>query len=163
MNRMLIIAAVAVSITLLNLGFSFSGQRNVLNGQKNSISQENGIMAQELRKKEQFIKKSPVGINEALNLFVNLMRMLDYDGAKIEIFFTTKQEKGNLEDYFIDSAFRNVRALPVVLRTNKFLKENDLTAVLNDIYILEKQTDFKVEEITDENNVLEIKGEVYGI
>ena len=72
-------------------------------------------------------------------------------------------QKNSLESYFIDSSFRNVKILPIVLKINKFSKGTDLASVLNDIYVLEKQTDLKINEITNENDVLEVKGELYGV
>ena len=164
MNKMMLIVSVIISIPLFNFGILFNGRATMLNEQKKQIYQENNEMTQELKQKEQFVKKPPFGINKAFNLLINLMRMLEnYGGTKMELSFITKGEKGNLEDYFTDSTFRNVKVLPILLKINKLSKENDMVSVLNDIYVLEKRADFKVNEITYENDVLEVRGELYGI
>ena len=164
MNKIIIIASVIISIILFNFGFSFNGQAIVLNDQKEQIYRENNTMTQELKQKAQFVKKAPVRISKAFCLLINLLRMLEnYSGTKMELSFITKGEKNILEDYFSDSTFRNVKILPIVLKINKFSKESDLASVLKDIYVLEKQTDLKVNVITNENDVLEVKGELYGI
>ena len=46
---------------------------------------------------------------------------------------------------------------------NKYSKETDMGAVLDDIHLLEKNTDFTATQIVKDNNNLIVKGEIYGI
>ena len=164
MNKIIIITAVIISIFLFNFSISLMSRTNELSTQTSKASHDVALLAQELKQKGGFVKKAPVEINRSFNLFVNLIRMLeDYGGTKIVLSFLTKTDKDSLEDHFTDSPFRNVKALPIVLKINKCSRAADMVSVLNDIYVLEKQTDFKVNEITNDNDILQVKGELYGI
>ena len=86
-----------------------------------------------------------------------------YSGTRMNIVLTGTKENENIEDHYVDTEFRDVKGLPMTISVEKFSNETDMAEVLNDIYLLEKRTDFKVSEISTENNGLIVKGELYGI
>jgi hypothetical protein len=164
MNKMIIIIAVAISIFLFTCGIACRSQAHVINEQENRLFHTNDDMDQELRQKEGFEKKQPVEMSTAFGFLVNLLRMFEnYGDAKMELLLITKKDKENLEDHFSGSIFRNVKSLPIDLKITNFTGEADLSFVLNEIYLLEKLTDLKVFEISEEHDVIEVKGVLYGI
>ncbi|MDE2028167.1 MAG: hypothetical protein KGK03_05025 [Candidatus Omnitrophica bacterium] len=164
MNKMMILGSFIVSILLINSGFVCRSQAESLDKQKDQLDRVVNVMRQELRAKRQCVPTVPVNIGESFNSFVNFMRMLkSYDGIDMMLEFAVKNGKNSLEEHLIDSGFRNVKALPVILRINKSSFPADPAFFLNDIYFLENQTDFKVDAIIAEDGSWMIKGEIYGI
>lgn len=72
-------------------------------------------------------------------------------------------DNDDIAHHYVDSQYRGIKKLPIVIQIDKFSSETDMGAVLNDVYHLEKETDFKATEINKEGNVLIVKGEVYGL
>lgn len=79
------------------------------------------------------------------------------------IVLTGTKENEDIEDHYVVTKFRHVKGLPLTIGVEKYSNETDMIGVLNDIYLLEKRTDFKVSEISTDNNGLIVKGELYGI
>jgi hypothetical protein len=164
MNKILIVTASVLSLVLGNFGASLRAQARDSNQLKEQLRQGNDALEQELKFKQTFPQNEPVSIAKAFDRLINRMRMLEnYGGTHMELLWMVTNETDDLENYLKGSSFRQVRILPVVFKVNKYSSETDMGCVLNDIYALEKQTDLKVNDITGRGDVLEVKGELYGI
>jgi hypothetical protein len=163
MNKIMIIGSIILCAFFIHLGISLNANSVTKKDKYVVLVKGNEFLKKEISFKESLKKSSPVSINESFNVLVNQMRILEsYSGTKMNL-LTLKDQKQSLESRFQDSIFKKVRMFPVSIQIEKYSNETDLTSVLNDIYILEKQTDFKVMEISMENNSLSLKGELYGI
>ena len=165
MNKIMIVIAVVIAAFFINLGLTLRSQTMDTKKQRNDIVSENLILGDEVDQKQRFKKNEPKAISNAFTLFVNETKMFEtYGGTRMGIVFNGgSKENENIEDHYVDTEFRNVKGLALTIRVEKFSNETDMAEVLNDIYSLENRTDFKVSEISTENNALIVKGELYGI
>jgi hypothetical protein len=164
MKKIVIIVSIVISSFLLNGGKAFMSQASVLHEEKICLLRADDEMDREIKRKRRLRKKLPVPITTSFGSLINLMRTLEnYGGEKIELLLSAKKEKESLEEHFAGSDFRNVKSLPMDFKFSKFSESTQLAAVLNDIYLLERVTDFRVYEISDVNDILEVKGVLYGI
>jgi hypothetical protein len=69
----------------------------------------------------------------------------------------------DISSHYENTEYKGIRGLKIKIVVNKFLKETGMETVLDNIQILEKNTDFMVTEISKDNNNLIVKGEVYGL
>ncbi len=165
MNKIMIVISVVITVFFINLGFTLRSQTRQVKIEKEEITSQNLVLANEVDQKQLFKKNEPKTISNAFTLFVNEMKMFEiYSGTRMNIVFNGwPKENENIEDHYVDTEFRNVKGLSLTISVEKFSNETDMAGVLNDIYLLENRTDFKVSEISAENNVLIVKGELYGI
>ena len=164
MNKIMIIMAVVIAFFFINGGLILRSQTMDTKKQKNDMVSENLALGDEAGQKQRFKKNEPKTISNAFTLFVNETKMFEtYGGTRMNIVFGGGKENENIEDYYVDTEFRNVKGLALTIHVEKFSNETDRTEVLNDIYLLENRTDFKVSEISTDNNALIVKGELYGI
>jgi len=164
MNKAIISVSVLIALLLINFGASFHRQASEVNEEIKKTTQENSELTQEIKQKESLGRSAPLSMTRAFNALVNQMHMIEaYGGTSMELSFVTKGDKNSLDEYFTDSVFQNVKSLPVVLKINKYSDQTDTISVLDDVHQLESRTDFKVREITDEHDVLQVKGDLYGI
>ncbi len=161
----MIVISVVITVFFINLGLTLRSQTRQVKIEKEEISSQNLVLANEVDQKQLFKKNEPKTISNAFTLFVNEMKMFEiYSGTRMNIVFNGwPKENENIEDHYVDTEFRNVKGLSLTISVEKFSNETDMAGVLNDIYLLENRTDFKVSEISTENNVLIVKGELYGI
>lgn len=161
----MIVISVVITVFFINLGFTLRSQTRQVKIEKEEITSQNLVLANEVDQKQLFKKNEPKTISNAFTLFVNEMKMFEiYSGTRMNIVFNGwPKENENIEDHYVDTEFRNVKGLSLTISVEKFSNETDMAGVLNDIYLLENRTDFKVSEISAENNVLIVKGELYGI
>ena len=163
MNNMLVVLAIIVAGVLINGGYGRSSQTMVLKDQKNKMEIEDRRMADELFEKQGIKRSKPQAISKAFIFFLNQTKMFEsYSGTQMSIEFNNKEEE-DIEDYYVKTVFRQVKGLPLTINIDKFSNETDMVEVLNDIYLLENHTDFKVTSIVSDNNTLIVKGELYGI
>jgi len=164
MNKTMIVIAVVVTVFFINLGLTLRTKTMQTKIQINEIKSENLSLSDEVDQKERLKKSEPMPISNAFTLFVNATKMYEtFSGTRMGIVFIGSKENENIEDHYVSTEFRNVKGLPITINVEKFSNETDMAEVLNDIHFLENQTDFKVSEISTENNVLIVKGELYGI
>jgi len=131
---------------------------------KDHLAAENQRLEGEINHKQSFKKNEPRYISKAFNLFVNQMKIFEaFSGTQMNFSLGGRKEKESIEDHFVPTHFRGVKALPILINVQKFSNQTDMGEVLNDIFLLENRTDFKVSEISSENNALVVKGELYGI
>jgi len=165
MNKIMIVIAVVITAFFINSGLTLRSQTMDTKKQKNDMVSENLALSDEVDQKQRFKKNEPKTISNAFTLFVNERKMFEiYSGTRMNIVFNgVPKENENIEDHYVGTEFRNVKGLPITISVEKFSNETGMAEVLNDIYLLENCTDFKVSEILTENNVLIVKGELYGI
>ncbi len=164
MNKMIIGVSVAIGIFLINSGLMLHRQTIQADAQKNMLLTENLVLSHEIKQEQSFKKNEPKTISQSFTIFVNETKMFEtYSGTRMNIVLEGAKENENLEDHLVATAFRGVKALPLNIRVEKFSNETDMGEVLNDIFLLERRTDFKVSEISTEDNTLLAKGELYGI
>lgn len=165
MNKIMIVMAVVIAAFFMEGGLMLRSRTMDTEKQKNDMVSENLALADEVGQKQRFKKNAPKTISNAFSLFVNETKMFEtYGGTRMNIVFNGEaRENEDIEDYYADTEFRNVKGLRLTIHVEKFSNETDMAEVLNDIYLLEGRTDFKVSEISTENNALIVKGELYGI
>lgn len=164
MNKIMIAIAVVIMILLIHSGLILRSQTMDIMKQKNKTVSENSALSEELGQKQKIKKKGPKSISHAFSLFINVTKMFEtYSGTQMNIVWANTKENENIEEHYVDTSFRGVKALPMTISVEKFSNETDMAEVLNDVYLLEKRTDFKVSGISTENNSLIVKGELYGI
>jgi hypothetical protein len=156
--------AIVITIMFINLGVALRFKMMDSLKQKEQLQSQNDGMVNEIEEKQVLKRSRPKAISDAFVFFVNQTKMFEaYSGTQMKIVFAGTKENENIEDHYEETPFRNVKGLPLTINVEKFSNATDMTEVLNDIYILECHTDFKVSEILSENNMLIVKGELYGI
>lgn len=165
MNKIMVITAVVITVFFINLGLTLRSHTREAKIEKEEIASQNLVLSNEVDQKQLFKKNEPKTISNAFTFFVNETKMFETtSGTRMGIVFNGwPKENENIEDHYVDTEFRNVKGLVLTINVEKFSNETDMAEVLNDIYLLENRTDFKVSEILIENNVLIVKGELYGI
>lgn len=165
MNKIMIVMAVVIAVFFINTGLTLRAQSGQVKIEKNEIISQNLALFNEAEQKQLFKKSEPKTISNAFTWFVNETKMFEgTSGTRMNIVFKGEaRENENIEEHYVDTEFRNVKGLSLTISIEKFSNETDMAEVLNDIYLLENRTDFKVSEISTENSVLIVKGELYGI
>jgi hypothetical protein len=95
---------------------------------------------------------------------MNQIRLLEsYSGTSMNVQLEATTDTQDISSHYEDTQYKGIRGLPIKIVVDKFSKETDMGAVLDDIHVLEKNTDFIASEISKDNNNLIVKGEVYGL
>jgi hypothetical protein len=164
MNKIITLISLAVSVFFINAGISMNAQVVGLLKQKEDLLIQNNNIGLEISQKLSLSQMPPVDISKAFSLVVNKIRFLEGNsGSTMNLMIEKSQDSDEIYNYLIDSQYRGIKKLPVTLQVDKFSNETDLSSVLNDIYQLEVETDFKVTEISKTGNGLIVKGDVYGL
>ena len=158
------VGAILITAFFMNAGLALRSQLTETKQQLNELIHENLSLSEEIAQKRRFERKAPKTVSSAFTLFVNEIRMFEtYGGTRMNIAVNGREENQSIVDHYIDTEFRNVKGLPLTVNVEKYSTNTDMVEVLNDIHLLESHTDFKVSEISAENNTLTVKGELYGI
>jgi hypothetical protein len=161
---MLVIMAMIITGVFIHLGFGLKNKSVDALKQKERIMSQNISMSDEIEQKQVYKKSEPKSLWDAFASFVNQSKMFEiYGGTQMKLVFSGSKENENIEDRYVETEFRNVKGLPLTINVSKFSSQTDMAEVLNDIYLLESRTDFKISEILTDNDVLTVKGELYGI
>jgi hypothetical protein len=164
MNRIIIFVALVVSIIFLNLGISTKAQVVNLRDKDLLLETNNLEMKQKIKDKEFLVKHDPVFLSTEYGLVMNQIRILEsYSGTSMNVQLEGAKDTDDISDHYVDTEYKGVRGLKIRIMVDKFSKETDMGAVLDDIHLLEKNTDFMASEISKDNNNLIVKGEVYGL
>ena len=163
MKRTMILMACVIAAFLIQSVVTLKARTMDISKQRDWILLENSFLSDELKRKQGFKINEPKTISDAFSLFINEAKMFEtYSGTRINVIMNTLRENEEIEDHYVSTPFRSVKGLPLTISVEKFSNVTDMAGVLNDIYLLEKHTDFKVTEISTENNDLIVKGELYG-
>ena len=164
MNKIIIFVSCVISILLINFAMSTRTQIDNLKNEAAQLKAGNLDMHQRIKDKEKLIKRKPVLLSTAYGLVLNKMRILEsFSGTNMNIQLENSRDADDISEHYMDTEFKGVRGLKIQIVVDKFSKETDMGAVLDDIYLLEKSTDFMASEISKENDNLIVKGEVYGL
>lgn len=163
MKIAVVVSVLAASI-LVNWGFHLNTRTSQILQRKIHEEKTNNDLSREMRFKETLKKEEPQALSSAFAFFINQSKLIEtYSGTRMKLVFTGNRINENIQAHYVSTEFRNVKGLPLTINVEKFTKETDMTEVLNDIYLLERRTDFKVLEISSENDILTVKGELYGV
>lgn len=164
MNKTIVVISFVVALVLGNLGWSTHGQVEGLRDQVSQLEESNSGMKEEISQKE-YLKKLPgVDLSKEYSLVLNEVRILEsYSGTNMVVQLDGKQDVSDISSQFEDTDYKGVRGLKIEIMVNKFSKNTDMGAVLDDIHSLEKKTDFMASDITKDSNNLIVKGEIYGL
>jgi hypothetical protein len=164
MSKMMIVMALIITGVFIHLGLALNSKTILMCKEKEGMMFRNISMFNEIKQKQVLRKIKPKRISNAYMLFINQSKMFEiYSGTQMKLVFSNAKENENIEDHYVETEFRNVKGLPLTIHVGKFSNNTDLAGILKDIYLLENRTDFKVSEISTGNNILIVKGELYGI
>ncbi len=164
MNKIVIFISFIVSIILVNLGMSTGVQISNLRDEESQLEANSLDMKQKIKDKESLVEHEPVLLSTEYGLVMNQIRLLEsYSGTNMNVQLEGAKDVKDIADQYVDTAYRGVRGLKIRIVVDNFSKEADMGAVLDDIHLLEKNTDFLASEIDKDTNNLIVKGEVYGL
>jgi hypothetical protein len=164
MNKMVIFISLVAAIVLINWGMSAKAQIDELKSESLRLEINNFKMKQKIKYEESLTKLAPIPLSKEYSLVLNQIRLLEnHSGTSMNIQLVGTMNTQDISSHFEDTEYKGIRGLKVQIVVDKFSKETDMGAVLDDIRLLEKNTDFMASEISKENNDLIVKGEVYGL
>jgi len=164
MNRGVIILSLFVSLAFVHLGTFNKSEADGLRRKVAQLKSDNLEMKQEIKVKEDMVKRRPVPLPIAFAAVMNETRILESDSGKnMNVQLEDAKDAEDISTHYVATSYRGVRGLKIKIVIDKFSKETDMGAVLDDIHLLEKNTDFIAEEINKDSNHLIVKGEIYGI
>jgi len=164
MNALMVFLALLVSLFLGFRGLCMNTEVNDLARQMENIQAQNTQKKQTIVQKQLLTPRRAQAMSKAFSLLVNDIRYLENNsGTTMNLTVDKSNDSDDVNSHCVDSPYRGVKKLPITLQVNKFSSETDMGEVLNDIYQLEIDTDFKATEINKEGDTLIVKGDVYGI
>ena len=164
MNKIIIFVSFVISILFLHFGMSTKTEVDNLKDVNTQFEANNQDMKQKISEKETLLKRKGVLLPVEYGLFMNQVRMLEgFGGTNMDVELDGVKDAGDISTQFEDTEYKGVRGLKIKIVVNKFSKETDMGAVLDDIHLLEKNTDFMASEISKDSNNLIVKGEIYGL
>jgi hypothetical protein len=164
MNKMIFPICIVMSVFFVNAGLSINARVDDLSRQREYMLTQNNHVEVEISQRQMLPQRPPVVVSTAFSLVINEIRYLEGNsGTTMNLTIEKSTDNDDIANHYIDSQYRGIKKLPVMLEVEKFSNETDMGAVLNDIYQLEEETDFKATEINKEGNALIVKGDVYGL
>ena len=164
MNKIIIFISFIVAIVLGSVGRSTNLDVNNQKEEYAQLESNNFEMSQKIKDKEFLTKRKPVPLAREYSLVMNHVRILEsYSGTRMNVELEGIKDVDDISSRYVDTEYKGVMGLKIRIVVDKFSKETDMGAMLDDIHLLEKNTDFMATEITKDNNNLIIKGEVYGL
>jgi hypothetical protein len=143
---------------------STKAQVDNLRDEFSQLEANNLDMKQKINEKGFLVKREGVLLPVEYNLVINQVRMLEgYSGTNMALQLNGIKDAADISTQFEGTEYKGVRGLRIKIVVNKFSKETDMGVVLDDIHLLEENTDFMASEITKDNNNLIVKGEIYGL
>lgn len=164
MNKIIIFISFIVSVISVNLGISAKVQVEGLKEEELNLQIANSDIEMKIKDKELLVKHEPILLLNAYELVINQVRTLEvYSGTNINVQLEANKDTEDISNHYINTEYRGIKGLKVKIVVDKFTKETDMGAILEDIHLLEKNTDFMASEISKDSNNLIVKGEIYGI
>jgi len=164
MNKGIIFISLIVSIVLINLGISIKSQVDGLKSDRSKLENDNMDMERKIKIKGSLSKQPPILLSTEYIAVLNQIRLLEsYSGTSMSVQLEGGMDMQDISNHYENTEYKGIRGLRIKILVDKFSKETDMGAVLDDIHLLEKNTDFMALEISKDNNNLIVKGEVYGI
>jgi len=145
---MIVFISFVVSIFLVNLGMSTKAHVDNLRTEEAQIQANNSDMQQKIKDKELSVKRKPVLLAIEYALVINQIRILEsYSGTTMDVQLESSKDTDDISEHYIPTEYRGVKGLRIKIVVDKFSKETDMGAVLDDIHLLEKNTDLMAAEI----------------
>ena len=164
MKKIIVIVSFLVAAVFLHFALSTKTEVDNLKDECSSLDSSNLDMEQKIMNKETLVKHNPVPLSYEYSLVMNQIRILEsYSGTNINVQLEDTKDASDVSSQFVPTEYKGVKGLKIKIVIDKFSKETDMGAVLDDIHLLERHTDFVTTQITKDNNNLIVKGEVYGI
>ena len=164
MNKPIIFISCVVFFVLVDFGLSTKAQVDELKNENAQLQSNNFDMKKTIEYKESLAKQTPVLISTAYSTVINQIKLLEsYSGTSMNVQLDGAKDTEDITSNYVDTEYKGIRGLKIQIVVDKFSKETDMGAVLDDIYTLEENTDFIASEISKENNNIIVKGEVYGL
>lgn len=164
MNKIIILISLVVAIFFIHLGVSTKAQVDQMKYANSQLQAHNLDMQKKIKDKETLPKQAPVPISMEYGLVMNQIRLLEsYSGTSMNVQLEATTDTQDISSHYEDTQYKGIRGLKLRIVVDKFSKETDMGAVLDDIHLLEKNTDFIASEISKDNNNLIVKGEIYGL
>jgi hypothetical protein len=164
MKNLPIYISLVIAAVLINFGLSTGGQVRDLNDQKSQLESSNLELKKQIDIKKLLPKQDAIGVSTEYGLVLNQIRMLEsYSGTNMNVQLEGVADASDISSHFEKSDYKGIRRLKINIVVDKFDNETDMGTVLDDVHQLEKNTDFKVSEITKDNSNLIVKGELYGL
>lgn len=164
MNKIVIFISLAGSVILINFGISTKAQVDGFKSTDLQLKADNLDMQRKIKDKESLPKQEPVALSTEYSAVLNQIRLLEsYSGTNMNVQLEGTMDSQDISSHYEKTQYKSIRGLKIKIIVDKFSKETDMGAVLDDIHLLEKNTDFVASEISKDNNNLIVKGELYGL
>ena len=164
MNRIILLVSVIASILFFHFGLSMRVQINTLRSDEAELQMKNLEMQKNIKDRKSLVKEPPVRMAVAYAFVLNQIKLLEnFSGTSMNIELEGGMGSTDIASHYETTAYKGVKGLRIRMVVDKFSKETDMGAVLDDIHQLEKNTDFVSTQISKDNNNLIVKGEIYGI
>jgi len=164
MNKIVIFFAFAFFILLVNDGVSIKAHADSLKSEYLKLVQNNLKMKEEVQNKKMLIKRPPLWLSAEYGVVMNQVKSIENSsGTSMNVQLEGVKDAEDITSHFVSTAYKGVKGLRVRIVIDKFSQEADMGAMLDDIHLLEKTTDFMALEISKNNNNLVVKGEIYGL
>jgi hypothetical protein len=164
MSKIIVVFSFFSAILSIHFGMSAKAQADDLRIQDAQLQVDNFNMEQKIKDKRSLVEHPPVPIATEYSVVLNQIRLLESGGGtRMNVQLEGVVDNQDVSTHYEDTIYRGIRGLNVQIVVNKFSTETDMGAVLDDIHLLEKNTDFVSTEIIKNDNNLIVKGEVYGL
>ena len=164
MNKIIIFISIIVSFALLDFGITAKSQLDELKYGYSQLEGGNLELKSKIKVMESLPKHEPVPISREYSVVLNQIRLLEsYGGTSMNVQLEASPDIQDISSHYEDTEYKGIRGLKIQIVVDKFSQETDMGAVLDDVHLLEKNTDFMATEISKNNNNLIVKGEVYGL
>ena len=164
MNKTVLVCSAVIMVIFFNLGLSLRNRTQVMIEQKQALVKETSILQVELREKERLPKKKPKALADAFTKVINEMNsMSTYSGLNMAFVFPPVKDQNNIESLYKSTVFRGIKGLPLDIKILKVGAMADVGSAMSAVYLLERQTDFKVTEVSQDSQEIRVKGMLYGI
>ena len=164
MNKIIVSLSFIITAALIHSGISTKVRVDALKNENAQLQADNLDMKREIVNKESLFKQTPVSLSTAYSVVLNHIRLLEsYSGTNMGMQLDGAKDAEDIAAYYVNTEYKGIKGLKIRIIVNKFSKETDMGAVLDDIHLLEKSTDFTALELSKDNNNLIVKGEIYGL
>lgn len=164
MNKLIILTAVLVSGFIFHAGYSLESKALDLAKQVHEIHSSNEMTEKEVFYKKSLFKIKGIPLLKAYSLLMNQVNDLEsYSGTSMNVQLPNAKDANDISQYFVTTDYKRVKGLKLNIVINKFTESTDMGAVLDDVHLLEMNTDFLATQIIKEKDDLIVKGELYGL
>ena len=164
MNKVIVFISFVAAIVFINWGMTTKTQVDEINSKAAQLRTKNLEIKYKINEKASLTKQPPVLLGTEYSVVLNQIRLLEsYSGTVMNVQLEGSMDTPDITSHYEDTEYQGIRGLKIRIVVDKFSKETDMGAVLDDIHLLEKNSDFIASEISKDNNNLIVKGEVYGL